>query len=92
MLYEVITENNALEASLGTLGFFLRVESHAGPITVIRGDVDDRAIGTAAALCARYSDAKLLSEVTVSVITSYSIHYTKLYEVSPSSPATATQA
>lgn len=60
-------ENNAIEASLGTRGFFLRVESHAGPITVIRGDVDDRAIGTAAALCARYSDAKLLSEVTVRV-------------------------
>ena len=60
-------ENNALEAALGTRGFFLRVEGHASPITVMRGDVDDRVIRTAAALCARYSDAKLLSDVTVKI-------------------------
>ena len=60
-------ENNAIEAALGARGFFLRVESHASPITVIRGEVDDRVIGTAAALCARYSDAKHLPEVTVKV-------------------------
>jgi len=60
-------ENNAIEAALGARGFYLRVESHASPITVIRGEVEDRVIRTAAALCARYSDAKLLPEVTVKV-------------------------
>ncbi len=60
-------ENNALEAALGTRGFFLRVASHASPVAVIRGAVDDRTIRIAAALCARYSDAKLLPEVAVKV-------------------------
>ncbi len=60
-------ENNAIEAALGARGFFLRVEGHASPITVIRGDVDDRAIRTAASLCARYSDGKRLPEVTVKI-------------------------
>jgi hypothetical protein len=60
-------ENNAIETIAGARGFYLRVEGHASPITVIRGEVDDRVIRTAAALCARYSDAKLLPEVTVKV-------------------------
>jgi predicted ribosome quality control (RQC) complex YloA/Tae2 family protein len=60
-------ENNAIESILGERGPFLRVEDHAGPITVIRGEVDDEAVRMAAALCARYSDARLLPEVTVKV-------------------------
>jgi hypothetical protein len=60
-------ENNALESILGARGPFLRVEDHAGPITVIRGASDDEAVRIAAALCARYSDAKSLPEVTVRV-------------------------
>lgn len=60
-------ENNAIEAILGASGPFLRVEDHAGPITVIRGAADDEAVRIAAALCARYSDAKSLPEVTVKV-------------------------
>ncbi len=60
-------ENNALESLLGAGGLFLRVEDHASPIAVVRGDADDEAIGIAAALCARYSDAKHLPEVAVKV-------------------------
>jgi len=58
-------ENNAIEATLGTRGTFLRAEEHASPTAVIRGSRDDSIIRTAAALCARYSDARLLPEVTV---------------------------
>jgi hypothetical protein len=60
-------ENNAIVSLLGDHGPFLRVEDHAGPITVIRGDADDREVRLAAALCARYSDARLFPEVQVKV-------------------------
>ncbi|HYQ48389.1 MAG TPA: hypothetical protein VEP69_04925, partial [Thermodesulfovibrionales bacterium] len=60
-------ENNAMESILGEQGLFLRVEDHAGPVAVIRGEADDDAIRIGASLCARYSDAKLLPEVTVKV-------------------------
>jgi hypothetical protein len=60
-------ENNAILSLLGNNGPFLTVEAQASPITVIRGDADDRELRLAAALCARYSDAKLLPEVDVKV-------------------------
>ena len=60
-------ENNAIEAIPGDRGPFLRVEGHASPTTVIRGETDDEVVRIAAALCARYSNAKLLPDVTVKV-------------------------
>jgi hypothetical protein len=60
-------ENNALLGILGEKGTFLRVEDHASPVAVIRGDADAGMIEIAASLCARYSDGKHLSEVTVKV-------------------------
>jgi tRNA-specific 2-thiouridylase len=45
----------------------LKVESHGSPTTFVTGDITDEAIKVAASLCARYSDAKNLSFVDVSV-------------------------
>ena len=60
-------ENNAILGILGTKGTFLRVEDHASPIAVIRGEADEEIVMIAASLCARYSDGKHLPEVTVKI-------------------------
>jgi len=59
------SENNALLAALREGGMFMRVDDHASPIAVIRGEADDALIRTAASLCARYSDGRRCAEVTV---------------------------
>jgi hypothetical protein len=61
------SENNAILGILGEKGTFLRVEDHASPIAVIRGDAGAGMVEIAASLCARYSDGKHLPEVTVKV-------------------------
>ncbi|OGW40663.1 MAG: hypothetical protein A2Y97_08430 [Nitrospirae bacterium RBG_13_39_12] len=45
----------------------LNVEGYGSPITIITGEITDEALKTAASICARYSDAKNLSMVGVSV-------------------------
>ncbi len=54
--------------SFSAKGCILKVEGCGSPTTLIVGEITDDAIRTAASLCARYSDAKNLSEVEVSVI------------------------
>jgi tRNA-specific 2-thiouridylase len=53
--------------SIPVKGVFLKVEGCGSPITLILGDITGEAIRVAASLCARYSDAKNLPEVEVSV-------------------------
>jgi tRNA U34 2-thiouridine synthase MnmA/TrmU len=53
--------------SISVKGVFLKVEGCGSPITLILGDITDEAIRVAASLCARYSDAKNLSKVEVSI-------------------------
>lgn len=60
-------ENENLSRIQESGDVFLRVPGFGSPITLVRGGTDKDVI-TAAALCARYSDAKHLQEVTVSVI------------------------
>jgi len=60
-------ENNDLLVILGEKGLFLRVEDHAGPLTVIRGEANDELVRIAASLCARYSDGKHLPELHVKI-------------------------
>ena len=52
---------------LSDQGYLLKVEGYGSPTTLIVGEITDDAIRTAASLCARYSDAKNLFEVEVSV-------------------------
>jgi tRNA-specific 2-thiouridylase len=61
-------ENGDIANLYGAAGMLLRVPGVGSPLTIVRGDADERTVLTAAAICARYSDAKeqLLVEVKVS--------------------------
>ena len=61
-------ENEALIAPDSGKSTSLRIESHAGPIVVVRGKATEEIIQIAASLCARYSDARHLNEIEVKVI------------------------
>jgi tRNA-specific 2-thiouridylase len=60
-------ENEDLVNLFGAEGILLRVPGFGSPVTLVRGDADERAVATAAELCARYSDAKALPMVEVKV-------------------------
>jgi len=60
-------ENAAIRALIGPDDYILTVEGFGSPTTVILGTPTDDAITFAASLCARYSDAKKLPEVTVAI-------------------------
>jgi tRNA U34 2-thiouridine synthase MnmA/TrmU len=60
-------ENTRLEA-LSENGCLLRVEDYGSPLTLVTGEINDEAITVAASICARYSDAKNLSGVEVTVM------------------------
>ncbi len=60
-------ENNAIVAIPGERGTFLKVEGHAGPVAVIRGEANKDLLRIAASLCSRYSDGKHLPELMVKV-------------------------
>jgi len=61
-------ENDTIKSLAETGDFLLKVEGAGSPLTLIRGRVTDEAVSFAASLCARYSDAKKLPEVTVTVM------------------------
>jgi tRNA U34 2-thiouridine synthase MnmA/TrmU len=58
-------ENETLLSLITPGDCMLRVEGFGSPITIIDGDISNEALAVAASLCARYSDAKHLSEVDV---------------------------
>jgi len=60
-------ENARLEALSDKGDCLLKVEGYGSPLTLIRGQLNDEAILTAASICARYSDAKKMSSLTVTV-------------------------
>jgi len=57
-IIESLSENDACQ---------LKVEGYGSPITLVSGEITDEALRVAASLCARYSDAKNLREVEVSI-------------------------
>ncbi len=61
-------ENELIESLSGDKDCLLRVEGCGSPLTLLTGDITDDALVAAASLCARYSDARDLPEVIVSVI------------------------
>jgi tRNA U34 2-thiouridine synthase MnmA/TrmU len=61
-------DENEKIMSLLDHGCLLKIEGYGSPTALVFGDITDEAIRVAASLCARYSDAKNLSEVEVSVI------------------------
>ncbi len=60
-------ENGELGDFFGEEGMLMRVPGFGSPLTLVRGHADENAVMTAAALCARYSDAKVLPLVEVKV-------------------------
>lgn len=68
-------ENEVLRSLSGRDDCQMRVEGYGSPWTVIRGKATEEAITTAAALCARYSDAKKLPEIQVVVFNSGQKHF-----------------
>ncbi|MBI4697382.1 MAG: hypothetical protein HY758_00275 [Nitrospirae bacterium] len=60
-------ENEVLLSLAGPDDHILRAEGVGSPVTLIEGAVTDEAVHLAASLCARYSDGKNFSEVSVSV-------------------------
>lgn len=61
-------ENELLASSAESGDHILRVEGYGSPITIITGTATESSLTTAASLCARYSDAKHLPEVEVTVL------------------------
>ena len=60
-------ENARIETLSDKGDCLLKVEGYGSPLTLIRGHVNDEAILTAASICARYSDAKNIPCLTVTV-------------------------
>jgi tRNA U34 2-thiouridine synthase MnmA/TrmU len=60
-------ENEAIKSLSGPDDYKLRVPGHGSPFTVILGKATNEAIALAASLCARYSDAGRLPDVSVLV-------------------------
>ncbi len=60
-------ENETLLSLTGMEDYILKVEGYGSPITIITGSAKEEALRLAASLCARYSDAKYLPFVNVSV-------------------------
>jgi tRNA-specific 2-thiouridylase len=60
-------ENGDIVNLSGAAGVLLRVPGVGSPMTIVRGHADERIVMTAAAICARYSDAKDQSLVEVKV-------------------------
>jgi tRNA-specific 2-thiouridylase len=66
-------ENEAISFLSVNDDCLLKVEGYGSPTTLVKGVITDKAISVAASICARYSDAKKLSEVVVTAIKEDSI-------------------
>ncbi len=60
-------ENGELVSLFNEQGMLLRVPGFGSPVTLVRGEADDQIVMIAAALCARYSDARHLPAVEVNI-------------------------
>ncbi|MBI4847749.1 MAG: DUF814 domain-containing protein [Nitrospirae bacterium] len=61
-------ENEIINSVASPDDYLLRVDGVGSPLVILRGKVTDEALNVAASLCARYSDAKKLDEVDVTVL------------------------
>jgi tRNA U34 2-thiouridine synthase MnmA/TrmU len=60
-------ENRSLQSAASRGEYRMHVQGHGSPLTIITGRPDGMTVSTAASLCARYSDARDLPEVRVTV-------------------------
>jgi tRNA U34 2-thiouridine synthase MnmA/TrmU len=61
-------ENDVIESLSTTDDAILTVKGHGSPITLLTGEISDEALRSAASFCARYSDAKNLDTVDVTIL------------------------
>ncbi len=61
-------ENAIIESLSMNNDCLLRVDGYGSPMTLVSGEITDEALKIAASLCARYSDAKNMSEIRVTVL------------------------
>ena len=61
-------ENEIIESLAADTDCLLWVEGYGSPLTLVTAEITDEVLRIAASLCARYSDAKGLPSVNVSVI------------------------
>jgi tRNA U34 2-thiouridine synthase MnmA/TrmU len=61
-------ENDMIESLRSDNDCLLRIEGIGSPLTLITGEITDETLNMAAALCARYSDAKESHEVMATMI------------------------
>ena len=71
-------ENDMLISLSDSRDHTLKVEGYGSPITIVVGKATDKALTLAASLCARYSDAKHLPEVNVTVSMKEEKYYLKV--------------
>ncbi len=71
-------ENDMLISLSDSRDHILKVEDYGSPITLIAGKATDKVLTLAASLCARYSDAKHLPEVNVTVSMKEEKYYLKV--------------
>jgi tRNA U34 2-thiouridine synthase MnmA/TrmU len=62
-------ENEIIESLAADTDCLLRIEGYGSPLTLVTAEITDEVLRIAASLCARYSDAKGLPSVNVSVFT-----------------------
>ncbi len=61
-------ENNIIESLAEKGDYILRTVGYGSPLTIITGYASSAEIEMASRLCARYSDAKYLAEITISIM------------------------
>ena len=61
-------ENDLIESLSTTSDALLTVNGYGSPVTLLTGSISDEALRSAASLCARYSDARHLETVDVSIL------------------------
>lgn len=62
------TENEIIQSLAADDDYILEIKEHGSPVVLIEGIATEEDIEKAAGICARYSDAKNMNEVKVSII------------------------
>jgi tRNA U34 2-thiouridine synthase MnmA/TrmU len=71
-------ENEIIKNLSGTEDCILRVEGHGSPLTIVVGKASEKELEIAASLCARYSDAKNLPLINVTVLVNNKRYHVKV--------------
>jgi len=61
-------ENETIRSLIKGDDYVIRVLGHPGPVTIVRGTIDNDTLRIAASICARYSDARRLDHVRVLIM------------------------